>query len=97
MIAYALRSAPEAIVNFGNGLIKGEKKAIADYGDRLSQFEKSLKQYDPTRALNLGYSLVRLGNGKMLRASTDTKVGDKLDIRLSKGRLTAGVDGVYEN
>lgn len=95
-VLYAIRGASETIVNIGNILIKGKNEAISDVSGRLSQFEKSLQQYDPTRALNLGYSLVRLGNGRILRASTEANVGDRLDIRLAKGNIGAEVKEITD-
>lgn len=96
VLAYGIRAEAESISVLTLGLKKGKTNLFTTVRDALSRIERLLSQFDPTRALNLGYSLVRFGNGRILRESTDAQVGDRLDIRLAKGRLTAGVDGVYE-
>ncbi len=95
-LAYGFRHGYESIDSLGNGLKKGRISVISAVGDRIAAIEKLLREFDPTRALNLGYSLVRLGNGSILRSSTDAKVGDRLDIRLAKGDIEAQITGIAE-
>lgn len=91
VIAYSTRSRSESLSVLRNGLKKGKMITVSGFGDRLSHIETLLKQFDPNRALNLGYSLVRLSSGKLLRKSTDANVGDRLEIRLSDGNIGAEI------
>ena len=94
VVAYWIRSGSESVSALAGDLRKGKTSLFTMANDTLSRIEKLLFQFDPTRALNLGYSLVRLGSGKILRKSTDAKVGDRLDIRLSEGTIGAEVKEV---
>ena len=53
-----------------------------------------LAQYDPMRALKLGYSLVRRHNGGVIRTIEGVAVGDTLHIQLGNGRLESEVKRV---
>lgn len=94
-LSYRLRAVSESIAMSETGLKKGKTLMITGFGDRLSHIETLLKQFDPNRALALGYSLVRLSNGNILRKSTDARVGDRLDIRFSEGALGAEVKEIF--
>jgi exodeoxyribonuclease VII large subunit len=96
LLSYHLRTVSENLVTLGNALKKGKTAGLSDTGERISSIETLLKQFDPTRALNLGYSLVRLGNGKILRESKDVRIGDMIDIRLAKGNIVAGVKEIRD-
>ncbi|MBP9751360.1 MAG: exodeoxyribonuclease VII large subunit [Candidatus Moranbacteria bacterium] len=93
-LQFGIRSMHEKSVAFGNGLKKGELSLLSIVGDRLSGVEALLKQFDPTRALRLGYSLVRLESGKVLRSSKDATVGDMIDIRFAEGGIEAEVRNI---
>lgn len=93
-LSYWMRTVSDSIVMSENGLKKGKTLMIAGFGDRLSGIEALLKQFDPNRALRLGYSLVRLGNGKVLRSSKDATVGDMIDIRFAEGGIEAEVRNI---
>ncbi len=90
-MSYALRSSADRVWSFEEGMKKTSSVLLAQFHDRLKQFDALLMQFDPNRALRLGYSLVRLSSGALLRSSTDAKLGDTLDIRLSKGSVSAEV------
>lgn len=55
---------------------------------------RQLTQYDPTRVLQLGYSLVRK-NGRVIRQSHDLTVGDTVRIQLGRGALESEVKQIY--
>lgn len=93
-LSYQLRTASENLTTLGSSLKKGKSAVLADAGDRITQIETLLKQFDPNRILALGYSLVRLGNGKILRSSKDANIGDMIDIRLAEGRVGAEVRNI---
>jgi exodeoxyribonuclease VII large subunit len=95
-LQFGIRSMHEKSVAFGNGLKKGELSLLSIVGDRLSGVEALLKQFDPTRALRLGYSLVRLESGKVLRSSKDATVGDMIDIRFAEGEIEAEIRSIHD-
>lgn len=94
VIAYGIRSEAESVSVLADTAGKGLTTLFSATRDTLSRIEKLLFQFDPTRALKLGYSLVRLKNGGIVRTSTDTHVGDRLDIRLAEGSIEAEVKEV---
>ncbi|MEK7549433.1 MAG: exodeoxyribonuclease VII large subunit [Patescibacteria group bacterium] len=61
----------------------------------LETFEEKLSQYDPKRALRLGYSLIKKGEA-VIKDSSGIRVGDILDIQLGKGSLSAEVKNIIE-
>lgn len=63
--------------------------------DGLRSAEERLRQYDPTRALTLGYAIVRK-EGRILRGSMDVAIGDRIDIQLGHGRVESEVIGIQE-
>jgi len=57
--------------------------------------EGQLRQYDPMRALQLGYSLVRK-EGKIMRTTSGLSVGDQIDIQMGSGRVQSKIIGLTE-
>ena len=74
--------------NFLTALEKSKKELV--YAEEL------LRQYDPMRVLRLGYSLVKSGQ-QIVKDVEGIKVGDILDIQLSKGRIGAKVQNITDN
>ena len=64
--------------------------------ENLRDSEERIRQYDPMRALRLGYSLVRK-EGKIIRESGRLAVGDQIDIQLSRGRVESKITGLTES
>ncbi|NTW46103.1 MAG: exodeoxyribonuclease VII large subunit [Candidatus Moranbacteria bacterium] len=91
LVEFRIRESRSRVDAMLREISNGWKDAGRDVRERLVRAESALRQYDPNRVLALGYGLVRLANGALLRKSTDTKVGDRLDIRLSEGRIVAEV------
>lgn len=67
--------------------------AITNTRDRLGDIEARIRQYDPVRALQLGYSLVRKG-GRVVRGTGGLAVGDRIDIQLGQGSIESEVIGI---
>lgn len=96
MIAYGVRSWRGSVSALSSDMVKGKSSLVSGFRDTVENFEKLLAQFDPNRALRLGYGLVRLSSGKLLRKSTDASVGDRLDIRLAEGGIEAEVKNILE-
>lgn len=61
----------------------------------LGYAEELLRQYDPTRVLKLGYSLVKSGE-KIVKDARGLQVGDILDIQLSAGKIGAKIESITD-
>lgn len=64
--------------------------------NEIRRFEELLRQYDPKRVLRLGYSLVRSGN-QIIKDIAETKIGDILEVQLSRGKLRTKVEKVFKS
>lgn len=62
----------------------------------LTTASEKIEQYNPTRVLRLGYSLVRR-SGKLLRQARDVQVGERIDIELGSGKIEGEVKKVIDN
>lgn len=77
------------------GLLRGFLTLKDRITKELNHGEERLKQYDPKRALKLGYGLIRKGN-RVIKDVSETGIGDILDIQLSRGRLQTKVTNIIE-
>jgi len=84
----SLKQGKKSLENGFGTLFNRAQEQIKHAGERLLQ-------YDPTRVLKLGYSLVRKGI-QVVKDSSNTKIGDILSIQLSKGRVDAKVEKIFE-
>ncbi|MGI8494017.1 MAG: exodeoxyribonuclease VII large subunit [Pyrinomonadaceae bacterium] len=67
-------------------------KKISDAKDeKLKVTMASLDALSPLAVLRRGFSITENGRGEILRDSNQTKIGDKLKIRLANGKLEAEV------
>jgi exodeoxyribonuclease VII large subunit len=93
----------QAVIEGKIELLKQEKKSLENgFGtlfkrtsDQIRHSSERLDQYDPTRVLKLGYSLVRKG-AKVVKDISDVRIGDILDIQLSKGKISAKVEKILD-
>ncbi len=69
--------------------------ALIHITDRLNTSAEQLRQYNPTRVLQLGYSLVRK-QGSIVRGTAGLAIGDRIDIQLGQGSIESEVLGVTE-
>ena len=61
--------------------------------ERLAGITNNLRALDPARILARGWSITRLADGTLVRAVTDTAVGDTLVTHVTGGTVTSTVDG----
>ena len=62
--------------------------------NELEKFVSQLRMLSPYSVLERGYSIV-LKDTKVVKDSAQVKRGDRLEIRLHKGRLDAQVKGTW--
>lgn len=89
-LEYRFREHRAFLDSGSHRLTEGWKSVVKDIRERLARVESSLRQYDPNRALALGYAIIRT-HGKVVSRIGDVSVGEELDIRLSDGTVTAEV------
>ncbi len=69
----------------------GAKRVIDREGQRLTVVENLLNSNNPQRILDMGYSIMVL-DGKAVRSVKDVKGGERVDILLGDGTISAVVD-----
>jgi exodeoxyribonuclease VII large subunit len=62
--------------------------------ERLGLAAASLDALSPLAVLHRGYAIAQDAEGKLLRDAESVKVGDRVDVRLSKGKLKTKVEGI---
>lgn len=66
------------------------------YQTKLVHYSSLLDSYDPRRVLKRGYSIVRSGSA-LINSAEQLKIGDNLDIQLSKGSVGAAVKKIRKS
>jgi exodeoxyribonuclease VII large subunit len=62
---------------------------------RIEAIGGTIDALSPLKVLSRGYSLSRRqGTGEIVRQASDVHIGDRIETRLARGRLTSVVDGV---
>ncbi len=61
--------------------------------EKLQNTEKMVNFNNPERNLKLGYSIASV-NGKIIRKTSDTKIGDELNIKVSDGEINSEVKNI---
>jgi len=84
----SLRQGRKSLNNGFSALFKRVEEHIKHSSERL-------EQYDPVCVLRLGYSLIRKGT-QVIKNSGDVKIGDILSLQLSKGKVNAKVEEIFE-
>lgn len=86
------------IVRIGQGPMYWQARlesALKQERELIRSSEERLRQYDPKRALELGYALVR-SRDRLIRNVADLRVGDHIDIQLGSGRVESEVRRITE-
>jgi len=69
-------------------ILKQSKETLVFQNDRLMQ-------YDPLRVLRSGYSLIRQGT-RIVKTTDEIKIGDVVSLQLSRGKMNATVEEIFE-
>lgn len=64
--------------------------------ERLDYMEKTVLLNNPEHQLKLGYSIATL-NGKIVRKTSDVKVGDNMNLKISNGVINSQVKKIINN
>lgn len=90
MIRFALLRSAEQCMESEKLILSGFSGILEKFGRSLSYAEEKLREYDPKRALSLGYALVRSG-GTLIRSVVQVKAGDQLSLQVRDGIIRAEV------
>ncbi len=69
--------------------------AVIETKRQLLHSEELLRQYDPTRVLKLGYSLVHSA-GQLVKDIDRLKLGDILEVQFGRGRVQAKIEKIID-
>ena len=86
-----LAQARAALGPLGARLSAALTRDVAVRRRRLADRAARLDAMSPLAVLSRGYAIATRANGAALRVADDASVGETIDLRLSRGRLTASV------
>jgi exodeoxyribonuclease VII large subunit len=69
-------------------------RRVAEAAHLLESRRLRLEALSPVRVLERGYAVVRTADGAVLRDTATVAAGERIDVQLAAGRLTAAVDDV---
>ncbi|MGB5018100.1 MAG: exodeoxyribonuclease VII large subunit, partial [Candidatus Moraniibacteriota bacterium] len=95
-IAFSLTRSRDLLLASQESLSLGFVRMKEFVMQTIVRMDEKLHEYDPNRALKLGYSLVRLQKG-LITSIRQVKQGDMLDISLKDGTIGAEVRSVTGN
>lgn len=87
-----LQSYQQQIRSFEKQVMYSGASLLRDSQMKLNQFAKLLESFNPKSVLNRGYSISRLGNGKVLSSTKQVKKGESIQTELSDGSIVSVVD-----
>lgn len=90
MIRFTLLRSREQCIESERLILSGFSGILERSKQALSSVEEKLREYDPKRALSLGYALVRSGDA-LIRSVAQVKVGDRLSLQVRDGTIEAEV------
>ncbi len=89
-LGYEFKNFELKLNDFSKALLNHWQKKSEQIKEYLEKTSKRLNIFDPKRQLKLGYSIVSLNN-RVIKKITGIKQGDKLDIRVSDGKIRSEV------
>ncbi|HEV7474774.1 MAG TPA: exodeoxyribonuclease VII large subunit [Pyrinomonadaceae bacterium] len=72
------------------------EKQLDEAKNRLGLAAASLDALSPLAVLQRGYAIAQNADGTLLRDAQLVSVGDKIKVRLAKGKINASVEGIEE-
>lgn len=73
------------------GLLRSSRSVVAEYKNHLKQLEQLIGSYNPKGVLRRGYSITRMGNGKVVSSVKQLKKGESIQTELSDGAIVSEV------
>ena len=88
--AYILKQK-DRILTLKKQLISAQTGAVSKYRHRFVFNTSKLDAMSPLKVLTRGYAMVQTANGHVIRSVHQIQLGEKINVRLSDGQLTATV------
>lgn len=95
-VRFRVKDIRETLVGSEKNILSSFTLAVDQARHAVTRSEEKLREYDPARALRLGYSLVKMG-GQIIRSVKQVKRGDTLALSVQDGTIEAEVRNVTRN
>lgn len=89
----SLASNRQQIDSWQSRLERAMQRRLDQSGHRLNLLQTQLTAVSPKATLERGYAIVRLKDGRIVRAPADIQVGDALTVQVRDGQFGVTVDG----
>lgn len=89
----AVRQRRAALDQGGRMLATAMRTRLASQRDRIDALARALSALSPLGVLERGYAVIQHGDGRVVRASDEVSVGERLRARLARGRIDVTVNG----
>lgn len=76
-------------------LIRGMERTVSTRREQLARLAAALDAMSPLKVLGRGYSIARNGEGVLLTRASQTKVGERLTLRLAEGSVDCRVEDTH--
>jgi exodeoxyribonuclease VII large subunit len=86
------RALERRVDGLSERLARSASVLLARAGDRVSALSLQLELVSPASVLERGYAIVQRQDGSVVRSSDDVRDGERLDLRLHRGRIVATVE-----
>ena len=93
---FTLKNTKENLNESLDSILINFKEWVIEIRRNLDRVENKLKIVDPKRQLNLGYSIVSIGE-KIIKSVNQVSKGKKIDIRVSDGKIKSQVEEIINN
>jgi exodeoxyribonuclease VII large subunit len=78
-------------------LVAGMNRTLSAHRSSLSALDGRIRGLDPHNVLKRGYSITRLlPEGRVVRRSSESRIGDRLEVTLARGALECRIDKVKD-
>lgn len=94
--ALAVQRSISNLASLRQRLATASHDRLTGLGHRIALLGRTLNSVSPLATLDRGYAIVRDADGKVLMDAAETKSGDEIRARLSKGELVANVTKVIK-
>lgn len=89
---HQLREQSQRLDSLEQRLQSAMQRKLQEAGTRLAHLAQMLDSYSPLSTLQRGYAIVTDASGGVVTDASTLSIGDKVEARLAKGRLTLTVD-----
>ena len=92
-IDYDIKYMYKAISDYWKSILYNFDKLLKSANDAVNSAQAQLKNYDPMKQLELGYSIV-LVDGKIIKKISQVKNKEIIDIKVSDGTIKSRVEDI---